>query len=112
GGHQAGDVGHVHPEDGAHLVGDGAHPPPVLVAGIGGEAANDHLGLGVEGDALHLVVVDDAGLGIQAVGYDVVLLAGEVGRVAVGEVAALGQIHAHHSVTGTDQGQEDGGVGL
>src|SRR2546427_8404088 len=39
--HQACDMGHVHPEHGAHLVGNGAHAGPVLVARVGREAADE-----------------------------------------------------------------------
>src|SRR5260370_33680817 len=62
------DMGHVHPEHGAHLVGNGAHAGPVLVARVGREAADEHAGPGLQGDALHLVVVDQARGGVPALG--------------------------------------------
>ena len=72
GGNEAGGVGHVNPEDGAHFVGDGSHALVVPLAGVGRCTADDELGLALEGFALHLIVVYAAGLGIEAVGDGVV----------------------------------------
>src|SRR3546814_10391611 len=41
-----------------------------------------------------------------------VLLAGKVGGVAVREMAALGQVHAHDGVARRYQREEDRGIGL
>ena len=65
----------------------------------------------LNGQALHLVVVDLAGL-VDAVGDDVVQLAGEVDGGAVGQVTAVGQVHAEHGVARLQQGHVDGAVGL
>ena len=60
-GNEAGGVGHVNPEDGAHFVGDGSHALVVPLAGVGRCTADDELGLALEGFALHLIVVYAAG---------------------------------------------------
>jgi hypothetical protein len=62
--------------------------------------------------ALDLVVVDLAGVRVDAVLHRVVDLAGEVGLGAVGQVAAVGQAHAEHRVAGLAQRHEHRGVGL
>src|SRR5690606_37832166 len=112
GGDEAGDVRHVDPEDRADFIGDLAHARPVFETRIRRETTNDHFRFGFERDALHFVVVDHTGFGVETVRHDFVVFAREVGRVAVGEVAALRQVHAHHGVAGADQREEDGGVGL
>ena len=112
GGDQAGDVRHVDPEPGPHLVGNRPHPRPVLDAGIGREAADEQLGFVLQRQALHLVVIDQAGFRVESVGHDLILLAREIGRMAVRQVTALGEVHAHHHVTGADQAEKDGGIGL
>ena len=53
-----------------------------------------------------LVVLPDA------VGHDLVEQAGEVQRVAVREVSAVRQVHAHHGVAGLHRGQVHRQVGL
>ncbi|MCY1420415.1 hypothetical protein D9M71_360350 [compost metagenome] len=66
----------------------------------------------LDGQALDLVVVDQAGSGVDAVLHCVVQFAGEADLGAVGQVAAVGQAHAQHGVTGLQQGQVHRGVGL
>jgi hypothetical protein len=61
--------------------------------------------------ALDFVVVDQA-VGVDAVLDGVVQLAGGAYRSTVGQVATVGQAHAQDGVTGRQQGQVDGGVGL
>ncbi|MNN20420.1 hypothetical protein D3C81_1336990 [compost metagenome] len=110
-GNQTGHMGHVNEQPGTDLVGDFAHAGPVNDTGVGGEATDHHLRLVLDGQALHLVVVDLAGL-IDAVGDDVVQLAGEVHRGAVSQVTTVGQVHAQHGVTRLQQSHVDGAVGL
>ncbi|MDT4775841.1 hypothetical protein FQZ97_79810 [compost metagenome] len=62
--------------------------------------------------ALHFVVVDQPGGGVQAVLHGVVQLARGRHLGAVGQVAAVGQAHAEDGVAGVQQGQVDGAVGL
>lgn len=112
-GDEAADVGHVAEEEGAALVGDGAEAGVVPVAGVGAAAADDEAGAEVEGLLLELVVVDVAGGGVDLVGEALEVDGGggdllpPGGVVAVGEVAAGGEVEAHDAVVGL----EDGGVG-
>src|ERR1700679_405077 len=89
---QAGEVRHVDEQKGADFVGNGAHAREVEGARVGAAAADDELGLLAAGDLGELVVVDDLGILTHAVGGDAIELAGEVELVAVGEMAAVGEI--------------------
>src|SRR5699024_5578808 len=101
-------MGHVDQEPGADRVGDGAHARPVDRPRVGGETADEHFRLVLLGQGLNLVVVNQAGGGVDAVLHGVVLAPGEVGGGAVGEVAAGVETHAEYGVAGLDQGQKDG----
>ena len=79
--------------------------------GIGGGSGQDHAGPVLPGQVPDLVIVD-AAVGPQAVGHHIVILAGEVDRRAVGQVAALVQTHAQHCVPMLAQGLVYGEVGL
>ena len=96
--HEAGDVRHVDHEVGAHGVRDLREALEVDDARVGGGAGDDDLGLfglGLLGDG---VVVDALGPLVDAVGDDVIELAGEVGGRAVREVPAVVEGHAHDLV--------------
>ena len=103
--HQTGDVGHVHHQVRSALPGDLAEAGKVDHPGIGRRARDDHPRTVLQRKRAHLVVVDAAGGRVAAVGHDVVELAGEVRRTAVGQVSAVAQIHAHHGVAGLAQRQ-------
>lgn len=68
GGDEAGDVSHVHEEVGADLVGDFAHAGVVDLTAVGRGSGHESLGAVHEGVLLELVVVDEAGLEVDAVG--------------------------------------------
>ena len=61
---------------------------------------------------LHRVVVDPLGVLADAVGVDLVQPAGEVERHAVGQVAAVGEVHAQDPVAGLEHAEVGGHVGL
>ena len=111
-GNQAGDVGHVHHQVGVHRVGDGTETGEVENLGVGAATGHDQLGLVLLGQPFNFVVVDVLSFLVHAVGDEVVELAREVDSGAVGEVAAVGQFHAHHGVAGLQQGEVNGHVGL
>ena len=78
--HQTDEVGGVHHEDRADLVGD--LPEALIVEGprVGGVAGEDDLGLVLFGQPADLVHVDDLGLGVHPVGDEVVVEPTEVHR--------------------------------
>ena len=69
-------------------------------------------GLCSRASARELVVVDALVFLAHAVGHDVEVLAREVQRVAVREVAAVGEVHAQDRVAGLEHRQVDGHVRL
>ena len=122
GGDEAGDVRHVHEEEGAVGVGDLAELGVVPVAGVGRPAADEHGRLEETRVLGQPLVVDEAGVGPNAVGEALEVdrggrygLAGPlllgVGVEAVGEVAAGGQVEPHDAVVRVKEGGVDGEVG-
>src|SRR5690606_27722146 len=103
-GHQAGDVGHVHEQVRAHGVGDGAEARPVDLLRVGAEPGHDHLRAVLAGQALDLVVVDQAVV-VDAVLDGVEQLVADVDPGAVGQVDAVRQLHTEDGVARLQQGQ-------
>ncbi len=109
---QAGRVSHIHHEDGAHLVSDGAHALPIPFAGVGRCTADDQLGFVFQRLALHIVVVDQTRFRIQLISDCMIEDTGDVDRGAVGEVTAVCEVEAHESVARFEACLENGHVGL
>ena len=110
-GHQARDVRHVDEEDRADRVRDAAHARPVDDLRVRAEAADQHLRLVLVGEALHVVVVDEA-VRVDAVLHRVEQLAAEVDLRAVREVAAVREAHPEDRVARLQQREVDGLVRL
>ena len=110
-GYQTGYVSHVHEQIGTDLVGNGAEAGEIQHLGVSREASHDHLRLVLQGQPLDLVVIDHAVI-VDAVLHRVIQLAGGRHLGTVGQVATVGQAHAQDGVTGVQQGQVDGRVGL
>ncbi|MNC28141.1 hypothetical protein D3C75_763380 [compost metagenome] len=110
--HQTGDVGHVHHEQGANIIGDLGKSFKVDGPGIRAGAGHDQTGTVLEGRLADLIIINAVGVLIHAVSHEVVQDAGGVGRIAVGQVAAVGQIHAEHGVAGFDGRQVNSQIGL
>ncbi len=78
--HQPDEVGGIHHQHRPHLVGDGPEGGVVEVAGVGGVAGEDDLGAMLEGQAPHLVHVDELAIRIHPIGDEAVVVPGEVDR--------------------------------
>ena len=113
---EAREVGHVHPQVRADLVGDLAEAGEVELTRIRRPAGDDDPGLVLDGEAVHLVHVDQTRLGVDAVGDDVVEAAREVDLHAVREVAALVEREAQDGVARpgdrVQHGRVRGGAGV
>ena len=109
-GDEAGDVGHIHHQVGAHLVGNRPEAGKVNHARIGRSARQNELGLDLHRLGLDGVVVELLGLLVHHVGDNVVELAREVHRRAVAQVAALVQTHREDRVAGLEHCEEDGHI--
>ena len=95
----------------ADTGGDLGNALPIDDARVGRSAGNDQPGSVLVCERRHAVVVDDLGFGIHAVVDELVELAREADRAAVGQVAALAQLHAHDRVAGFQQGKVHSHVG-
>ena len=109
---QAGEVRHVHHEQGARLVGDLPEAGEVQLARVGRPARDDQLRLVLLGQRLDLVVVDQAVGLAHVVGHGVEDLARVVDPHAVRQVPAVGQVQAQDGVARLQQREVHGGVGL
>ena len=112
GGHQAGDVRHIHHQQGADFVRDFPQFLEINHAGISGSACDDHLRLAFQGNTADVFVIDHLGFGRNAVRNKIEIGTGHIHRAAVGQVTAVGQSHAHHRVTGLQHGEINSHVGL
>ena len=110
-GNQTGDVGHVHHQDSADLVANFTELGEVDGAAVGGGAGHDQLGVMLQSLVADVLIVDEA-VGVDAVGDALEVFAGHIDRAAVGQVTAVGQVHAHKGVAGLQNGKEDSHVGL
>ena len=79
-------------------IGDLAHSREIDDARIGGRAGGDHGRANFLGLFLQRVVIDLLGLRADAVLRDLVKFAGEIRRMAVGEMAAVGEVHGEDFV--------------
>ena len=105
-------MGDVYHQIGAGLVGDLAQAGKVDDARVCRSARHDHLGLVREGELFQSVVVDALVRFGNAVRDDVEIFAGDVDGRAVGEVPAVGEVHAENGVAGGEQGEVHGGIRL
>mmetsp|Transcript_4382 Transcript_4382/g.8350 ORF Transcript_4382/g.8350 Transcript_4382/m.8350 type:complete len:292 (-) Transcript_4382:146-1021(-) len=122
GGDESGDVGHVHEEEGAVVIGDFAEAFVVPITGVGGSSANDHGGVEEGRITCQLVVVDESGDGVDLIGKTLEVDGGgadslasslllAVGVESVSQMSTRGKVQAHDTVVRTQQSGVDGEVG-
>ena len=104
------DVGHIHHQEGPVAVGDLSQLFEVDGTGVGRSACHDHLRTDLP-DLLFQLSIVDAAIFADAVGYEVIVLAGHIHRRAVGQMTALRQVHAHNGIAQIEQGEVDGQIG-
>ena len=111
-GNQAGNVSHVHHQHCAVTVGDLGQLFKIDSARVSGSTGNQQLGANLGNLLGQGIVINAAVLGRNAVGNKVVVLAAHVGGGTMGQMAALGKIHAHDGIAQVKQGKVNGQVGL
>ena len=104
--HQSGDMSHVHHKVRPHLFGDLRHPGKIYDPCVGRSAGHDHLRAAFLRCLFQKIVVDALRFLIHTVRNDLKPFAGHIHRAAVGEMAAVGEIHAHHRIAGREEGEE------
>ena len=112
GGDQAGHVGDIGHQVCADLVGDLPESLPVQPARVRGEACHHKLRPVFQGKLFRGVIINLAGIRIQAVLHRIVDSAGDVDRGTMGQVAAVGKAHSHDGVSRLAQCQVNRAVGL
>ena len=109
---QAGDVRHVDEKERVDRIGDLPEPRKIKEARISRSAGGDHR----RANFLRLfgerVVIDLLGLLIDAVMRYLVKFAGEIRRMPVSEMTAMGEVHRQDAVARFDRGKVDRHVGL
>ena len=81
-------------------------------ARIGAGADDDQLRFALTRQPLQFFIVDGFSILAHAVWHDVVVLAGEVQRMAVREMSAVGKVHPHDGVSRFQHREVDRHVGL
>ncbi len=109
---QAGEVRHVDQQQRAAGVGDRAHPGEVDRARVGRAAGDQQARFEFGGERGERVVIDQAGLAVDAVVARVEPAPRQVRRGAVTEVPAGGEVEAQHALAGFERGKEHREVGL
>jgi hypothetical protein len=109
---QTGDMRDVGKEVRADAPGDLTHAREVDHAGVRARPDGDHLRLLARGDGGEFVVVEQAVVLAHAILRKTVELAGKIRRIAVGEVAAVAEVHAQDLVAGLQHRGVDREIGL
>jgi hypothetical protein len=97
--HQAGDVSHVHHHRRADALRDLGDARELDHARVRTRADDDHLWLVLVGQSRQLVVIDAFVVLADPVRHDREQLAGEVQRMSVSEMTAVGEVHPEHGVS-------------
>ena len=86
--HQACDMGHIHHQVRAHLIGNLPEALKINRTGISAGSRDDQLRLGFFCNPLQFIIINEA-LIIDPIGHNIVIHAGEIYRAAVGQVSAM-----------------------
>ena len=105
-------VGHIHHQHSADLMGNVCKDLKIDGSGVCRCTGNDQLGLMLFRHIADVVVIDQAGSMVHIIGYHIVILTGNIGRTAMGQVSAVGKAHTHQRITGLQQRQLNSHIGL
>ena len=112
GGHQTGNVGHIHHEIGAAGIANLPEFLEINGSGVGAGACHDHLGLDLHSLFHQLIIINTARFRVYAISHKMIQRARHIDRRTVGEMSALRQIHAHDRVAWLKQRKVNGQIGL
>ncbi len=111
-GNQTGDVSHINHKPSAYRVSDVAETLPVDDLRIGRETRHDHLWFMLAGKALDFVVIDLAGLGIQAILHCLIDTPRKIYASPVSQVTPVGEAHAQYRIARLHERHVNRGVRL
>jgi hypothetical protein len=109
---QTGDVRHVDEEQRADRVSDLPHTLKINEARIGRRAGSDQLRLHFFCELGERIVIDLLGLLAHAVLRDLIKFSREIGRMAMSQMAAVGQVHRQNTIARLNRGKVNRHVGL
>lgn len=112
GGDEAGGVGDVGEQQGAHFIGYGTECGVVPIARVGRSPADDELGLHGASFFGNFTEIDQTGTLFYPIKMRFVELAAEIYRRAVGEVPAMTEVEAEDAIAGIEHSQHHRGIGL
>ena len=104
GSHQTGNVCHVNKEISADRFCDRRHAFPIDNLRIGGETSDDHFWFVFVRQGLNFIVINQTGIGINAVLNRIENLSAEIHFCAVGQMTTMRQAHAEHRIARSQQG--------
>ena len=96
----------------ADLVGNITEALPIQNTGIGGKSGHNQFGIVFQGKTFSFIIINLAGIKIQAILHSIEDTAGNVHAGAVSQMAAMRQAHAHDGIARFDQCQINRTVGL
>ena len=111
GGDKSSDVRHVDEEDGVDSSCDFGNALEIDNPGISAGSSDYHFGFVLVCELFNFVVVDALIFFFHTIGEEFVHAAGKIERMAVGEMAAVREIHAEDDVVLLQDGHVDGDVG-
>src|SRR5437763_11239632 len=97
-GDESGEVRHVYQVERANFVCDLPHTRKINDAGIGTAATDDQFRVFFLRKLFQIVVVDGLGLFRDAIGNDLVSLAGKIQMMTVGEMSAMGEVQSENGI--------------
>ena len=112
GSNQTSGVSHVDHQQGTHLVGNLTHTLVVPFTAVGTATTDNQLGLVLQGQLLHLVVIHTACLLVQVVADGVVDDTRSIDMRTMGEVTTVVEVQTHEGIAWFQHGQQHGCISL
>ena len=103
---------HINHQQGAYLVGNLTHTLVVPLTTVSTTTTDNQLGLVLQGQLLHLVVIHTTRLLVQIITNRVIQDTGGVGVGTMREVTAVVEVHTHEGVAGLQNSQKNGCISL
>src|SRR5210317_1161696 len=103
--YQSGNMSHIHHEEGTNLVGNYTKSLKINNPGISTGTSHNHSGPVFMSDTLHFLHIDHACFPVNSIRDKIIKLSGKINRTAVGEMSAMGKVHAQYLIAGIQCGK-------